>query len=387
VTIYQHCSASEADGHRTTIASAKCSEINIVTQFERLMRQPESTADKTARQLILDLQARLAALEKENAQLRLDNLAMQEREKSSRLLAENMADGVTILDKHRRVSYVSAAAVKQIGYAEQDELGRSEVDIAAWVHPDERDFVVKKINDAIQAKKPTLTYWYRVKHRSGHYIWREDVASYVYLGTGDYAGACVVSRDVTKRKQAEEQVHQLAYFDPLTRLPNRRMLHDRLRLTLAASKRSLRYGVVMMLDLDNFKPINDLHGHSAGDLLLVEVAQRLIASVRAVDTVSRFGGDEMVVVLGDLDADMDESRAKAQAIAEKIRLALAAPYLLMHTEDDGKSQATLELHCSASIGIVLFRDDELQLEVVLKHADMALYQAKDAGRNTIRFYQ
>jgi diguanylate cyclase (GGDEF)-like protein len=95
----------------------------------------------------------------------------------------------------------------------------------------------------------------------------------------------------------------------------------------------------------------------------------------------------MVVVLGDLDADMDESRAKAQAIAEKIRLALAAPYLLMHTEDDGKSQATLELHCSASIGIVLFRDDELQLEVVLKHADMALYQAKDAGRNTIRFYQ
>jgi diguanylate cyclase (GGDEF)-like protein len=141
----------------------------------------------------------------------------------------------------------------------------------------------------------------------------------------------------------------------------------------------------MVLDLDNFKPLNDQHGHVVGDLLLVEVARRLIACVREVDTVARFGGDEFVVVLGDLDEDQIESQKQALLIAEKIRLALAAPYRLSITKENSRP-ATVEHHCSASIGVVIFVNHEAPLEDIMKWADAAMYQAKEAGRNAIQFY-
>jgi diguanylate cyclase (GGDEF)-like protein len=182
----------------------------------------------------------------------------------------------------------------------------------------------------------------------------------------------------------EEQVRQLAFYDALTGLPNRRLLHDRLNQTLAASRRSGCYGALMFLDLDNFKPLNDTHGHGVGDLLLKTVASRLSECVRAMDTVARLGGDEFVVMLSELDADVTLSSERARSVAEKVRSTLAEPYELRVASDD--VGATVKHLCSASIGVVMFEGSGADLDSILKQADAAMYQAKNAGRNTIRFF-
>jgi diguanylate cyclase (GGDEF)-like protein len=194
----------------------------------------------------------------------------------------------------------------------------------------------------------------------------------------------VVSRDITERKQMEDEVRQMAFYDPLTRLPNRRLLGDRLGQCMAANKRSACYGALMFLDLDNFKPLNDGYGHAVGDSLLVEVARRLLGCVRQMDTVARFGGDEFIVMLRELNADQDESTAQARVIAEKIRLRLAEPYALSVTQE-GRPDATVEHRCTVSIGVTLFSDHEANTDDILKWADIAMYEAKAAGRNVIRF--
>ena len=198
-------------------------------------------------------------------------------------------------------------------------------------------------------------------------------------------GFVTIYIDITERKQMEDQVHQMAFYDTLTRLPNRRLLDDRLCQSMAASKRSACYGALMFLDLDNFKPLNDLHGHAVGDLLLIEAAERLRACVREVDTVARFGGDEFVVMIGELDADKNESMAQARLIAEKIRVTLSAPYLLT-IRHEGKAETTVEHHCTASIGVALFINHEASQDDILKWADSAMYEAKEAGRNLVRFH-
>jgi diguanylate cyclase (GGDEF)-like protein/PAS domain S-box-containing protein len=195
-----------------------------------------------------------------------------------------------------------------------------------------------------------------------------------------------ITEDITVRKQAEENVHRFAFYDTLTRLANRRMLADRLGLAMAASKRNGHYGVVLFLDLDNFKTINDRHGHDVGDLLLIEVAHRLTACVRKTDTVARLGGDEFVIILADLDVNKEQSVAQAIIVAEKIRLTLSEPYLLIHNSDDG-IEKTVEHHCTSSIGAVLFNDHENSQEDLLKWADRAMYQAKEGGRNRIKFFE
>lgn len=192
--------------------------------------------------------------------------------------------------------------------------------------------------------------------------------------------------DITERKRTEDQVRQLAFYDSLTELPNRRLLNDRLSQTMAASKRSGCYGALMFLDLDNFKSLNDTHGHAVGDLLLIEAADRLKRCVRQVDTVARFGGDEFVVMLNDLNADKTESASQAKIVAEKIRATLSGPYLLT-IRRDGKADATVEHHCTASIGVALFINHEASQDDIVKWADTAMYQAKEAGRNLIRFYE
>lgn len=185
-------------------------------------------------------------------------------------------------------------------------------------------------------------------------------------------------------RQMLEQVRNIAFHDPLTRLPNRRLLSDRLNQTMAASKRNACHGAMMFLDLDNFKPLNDAHGHEVGDLLLVEVAHRLKNCVREIDTVARFGGDEFVVVLSDLDADKAQSMALASVVAHKILLALSAPYVLDVTLDTTPA-ARVEHRCTTSIGVALFVNQEVSQYEIIKRADAAMYQAKEAGGNAARF--
>jgi diguanylate cyclase (GGDEF)-like protein/PAS domain S-box-containing protein len=201
------------------------------------------------------------------------------------------------------------------------------------------------------------------------------------LGTdGTLLGYRGVDRDVTAQRQMEEQVRQMAFIDSLTGLPNRRLLADRLNKALAASRRDGEIGALFFLDLDNFKPLNDRHGHDAGDLLLVEVARRLQACVREIDTVARLGGDEFVVIVGDLGTDNGAAAALATQVAEKILAALGEPYRI------DLAAASVEHRCTASIGATLFLGHAANRDEVLRQADAAMYAAKAAGRNAIQFY-
>jgi diguanylate cyclase (GGDEF)-like protein len=182
--------------------------------------------------------------------------------------------------------------------------------------------------------------------------------------------------DISKRKEAEAQIHQLAFYDPLTELPNRRLLIERLQQAFSVGARSGQHGAVLFIDLDNFKTINDTKGHDTGDLLLAEVAKRLNVCVRDGDTVARLGGDEFVVVLESLNSASDDAATQADLVAEKIREALSQPYQL----------GNYAYHTTPSIGVVLFLGHRQSLDDVMKHADTAMYQAKTAGRNAIRFY-
>lgn len=193
-------------------------------------------------------------------------------------------------------------------------------------------------------------------------------------------------RDVTERERAQAEIRLLAFHDALTMLPNRRLLNDRLEQTMAACKRSGQNGAMLFLDLDNFKPLNDSYGHGVGDMLLVEVARRITSCVRQIDTVARFGGDEFVAILGELDADLDAARFHAGRVAEKIRHALAQPYHFIVPQDDGPDTPVLH-RCTSSIGIAMFPEQIATADEVLKLADMAMYRAKDSGRNAMSFYE
>ena len=188
-----------------------------------------------------------------------------------------------------------------------------------------------------------------------------------------YVGTLV---DITQRKEAEAEIQHLAFYDPLTQLPNRRLLLDRLQQALVACARSRRPGAVLFIDLDDFKTLNDTVGHDVGDLLLQHVARRLLTCVRGRDTVARLGGDEFVVMLEELSDSLEEAASQAEIVGEKILSALAPPYLL----------AGHEHHSSGSIGVTLFSDRRETVEELLKRADLAMYRAKGAGRNTVRFF-
>ncbi len=182
--------------------------------------------------------------------------------------------------------------------------------------------------------------------------------------------------DISDRKAAEEEIKHLAFYDPLTKLPNRRLLRDRLQQALLGNSRSNMYGALLFIDLDNFKALNDTLGHDVGDLLLQDVAARLTSCVRECDTVARLGGDEFIVMLENLSEHTAEAARQAEGVGEKILFALNQPYFLT-----GK-----EHHSSPSIGISLFDDKKDTVDLILKQADIAMYQAKSMGRNTLRFF-
>ncbi len=193
-----------------------------------------------------------------------------------------------------------------------------------------------------------------------------------------------VFQDVTEHRRAEERIRQLAFHDTLTLLPNRRLLADRMRMALPAVRRHGGRAALMFLDLDHFKALNDKEGHNVGDQLLVEAAGRLMGSVRATDTVARFGGDEFVILLVDLDADAAQATAQAGVFAAKILATLDEPFVLTRQpagSDESEGGVRNEHTCSASIGVVVFGSEAVDPEQILQVADAAMYRAKAAGRN------
>jgi len=252
------------------------------------------------------------------------------------------------------------------------------------IHPDDRDKVNQAYTQSLENRQP-----YDIEHRllfaDGRIKWVHEHCASNFDESGKPLRSVGTVQDITAQKQAEEKISNLAFYDPLTQLPNRRLLNDRLGQMMATSKRSGHYGALMFLDLDNFKPLNDTYGHAVGDLLLIEAARRIAGCVREADTVARIGGDEFVVLLGELDADKAESTAQAGIVAEKIRSTLAEPYLLAVQQESG-AETTVEHHCTSSIGVVLFINHQGSPEDILKWADMAMYQAKERGRNRVHFY-
>ncbi|WP_243021865.1 putative bifunctional diguanylate cyclase/phosphodiesterase, partial [Simplicispira sedimenti] len=180
----------------------------------------------------------------------------------------------------------------------------------------------------------------------------------------------------TDRKRAAQEIERLAFYDALTSLPNRRLLLDRLQRLLLSGQRTHQHGALLFIDLDNFKDLNDTLGHDMGDQLLIQVATRLSASVRECDTVARFGGDEFVVLLEGLDQDAQAASRQAEAVARKLLMALNQPFEL----------AGQQHYSTPSIGLTLFGPERQSVDELLKRADLAMYEAKAAGRNTHRFF-
>jgi diguanylate cyclase (GGDEF)-like protein/PAS domain S-box-containing protein len=215
-----------------------------------------------------------------------------------------------------------------------------------------------------------------VRPCDGQTRWVAALGRFVYDADGTPAFLKGTIQDITERKLAEQQIRKLAFFDSLTALPNRLLLMDRLQHALASSVRRQQHGALILIDLDHFKNLNDTLGHKQGDLLLEQVARRLEASVRSSDTVARLGGDEFVVLLEDLGEDALQAANQAAVVAEKVRLQLSRYFELGYWAHN----------CTISIGVTLFGDHAEDVDSVLIRADLAMYKAKDAGRNTLRFF-
>ena len=292
----------------------------------------------------------------------------------------NSQEGIVITDADNLFVDVNPAFSRITGYTREEAIGKSP----------------KLLNSGRQDKAFYESMWQSLKQTKA---WRGEImnrrkSGEIYSELLSIAAICDdkgsvqryvgVFSDITYIKAHETELSRIAHYDALTGIPNRVLMADRLDQAMAASERNGHYGAVMFLDLDNFKPLNDIHGHEMGDLLLTEVARRITHCVRGMDTVARFGGDEFVVMLGELDEDRELSLAQAHVVAEKIRIALAQPYLLARKKE-GADDARVEHHCTASIGAVLFRGHAVSKEDILKRADMAMYQAKEGGRNSVRF--
>ncbi len=288
---------------------------------------------------------------------------------------EQSPASIVITDLNGKIEYVNPRFSSVTGYSFDEAVGRT----PRILKTDETPAAThRQMWDAVTAGQEWRGEFVNRKKDGSQYCELAIISPITDIN-GVVTHYLAVKEDITQRKQMEEQIRQLAFHDSLTNLPNRRLLMDRLAQAMAAGKRSQGFGALMFLDLDNFKPLNDQHGHAVGDMLLVKVAQRLKACVRAVDTVSRIGGDEFVVLLCDLTTDQATAAEQANRLAEKILLALSQPYLL----SAGKEARNIEHHCSASIGVVLFSQEHQNLEDLLKWADAAMYNSKAEGRNRI----
>lgn len=268
----------------------------------------------------------------------------------------------------------------------QELLGQREDELVnhpflPFIHPDDQAETQANHFRRLTGKNDGFAYAVRIQTRNHDWRWIE-ISGVLFEWHGRPATLNFLT-DITERRKADEQIRELAYHDTLTHLPNRRLLVDRLQMARAAYHRNGKHGALVFIDLDNFKPLNDLHGHAVGDLLLMEVAQRLLHHIRGADTAARFGGDEFVVLLTQLSDQAEMAHSQAAQFAEKLRSVLAQPYILV-TDAGGKPQ-TVEHHCTATIGVVIFNGTGASDNTLLDRADAAMYQAKQAGRNCVRF--
>ena len=270
-------------------------------------------------------------------------------------------------------SYWNKASEALYGYTADEAMGSNLFELI--IPPVMRDTVRSHVEHMFATGEAIPAGELQLQRKDGSLV--DVFSSHAYIRVpGQAPEMFCIDIDISGRKAAEEEARYLAFYDALTELPNRRLLVDRLQQVLASSSRTGMASAVLFVDLDNFKTLNDTRGHEVGDMLLTEVARRLKSHVRELDTVARLGGDEFVVVLQNLGTDPTEAAGQARMLGEMLRAHLAQPYDL----------AGHEHHCSASIGITLLHGQRTSVDEILKQADMAMYRAKDAGRNTLRFF-
>ncbi|MBC7610273.1 MAG: EAL domain-containing protein [Polaromonas sp.] len=268
-----------------------------------------------------------------------------------------------------RIVFVNDAFGRHTGFSREEVLGKPPLML---VGPLTESSVLHRISLALVQSHPVRAELIIYK-KNGEPLWMElEIVAVDYFGRG-LTHWVSVARDISERKAAEDEIEHLAFYDTLTQLPNRQLLMTRLEATLLKGARGRQIGALMFIDLDNFKVINDTQGHSKGDLLLQKVGARLSACVRKTDTVARLGGDEFVVMLEDLGDNPKQVVEKAKAIGEQILAALSEPFDL----------AEYQHYATCSIGITSFSRNLQSIGDLLKQADLAMYQAKAAGRNSV----
>ena len=296
------------------------------------------------------------------------------------LVFENTTDGVIITDRDQQIVAVNRGFEQITGYPKEEVLGKRPSLLRSNRHDSEFFNGMWRILNESHYWDGEI--WNRRKNSE---VYPEQLTiSAVFDASGDLNHYVGVFSDITYKKAAEDEIKHLAFYDMLTRLPNRRLMLDRLAQALTSSARHKRHCALMMIDLDNFKTLNDTQGHDIGDQLLVAVALRLETCVRKGDTVARLGGDEFVIILEDL-GDNEEAVLHAESVARKILAQLSKPYLLDITLN-GVKLSPHRHRCTSSIGITLFDEQPITVDEIMKRADTAMYQAKSAGRNTLRFY-
>ncbi len=285
------------------------------------------------------------------------------------LIAEADPEGI----KSPHIIFANKAFERLTGYAASEVIGH---DPGLLNGPNTQIEELRRVKALLKQGESVRTELINYK-KNGEEIWLEMDILPIANNAGVFTHWVAVERDITERKAAERRIQHLAFYDMLTNLPNRLLLLDRLEQALLNGLRLSRSGALLFLDLDNFKTLNDTHGHDFGDMLLEQVAQRLLGSVRITDTVARLGGDEFVVVVENLSEQVNEAAQEASLVADKILLALSQPFKL----------SGYEHYSSCSIGVAMFcNDQQVTVEELLKRADVAMYEAKAAGRNTFRFF-
>lgn len=276
-------------------------------------------------------------------------------------IAFETQEGLIVTDANGVVIQVNQAFVRLTGYSAEETVGRKPSMLGSGRQG--RDFYERMWATLKRDKFWQGEIWNRRKNGKVYAEWL--TISAVTSPDGIVTHYVGTYSEITQNPEASAEIHRLAYYDPLTQLPNRRLLLDRLSQALAASSRSGNYGALLFLDLDNFKTLNDTRGHDVGDLLLIEIAQRLNACIREGDTVARLGGDEFVVMLEDLKDDAVEAAVQAGLVGEKVRDAIASAFILKG----------VEFTCTTSIGVSLFYGHSKPVDELLKHADLAMWKS------------
>jgi diguanylate cyclase (GGDEF)-like protein/PAS domain S-box-containing protein len=312
----------------------------------------------------------IAMVEDINA-LKASQEALRISETHYRTIFHTSLDGIAISQmSDGRYIDVNKALLDLLGYEREEMIGRTSVELGCWVGTKDR----LNMLEALRQKSCVRDLKVRYRRKNGELFWIQISSTLLEIE----GVACLLSlvRNISDAKAAEDEIRSLAFYDPLTHLPNRRLLMDRLRQVLAGSNRKDPKHALLLVGLDHFKTLNDSLGHDTGDLLLQEVSRRILLCVRDADTVARLGGDEFAILLDDLGSVPEEAAARAEFLGRKILAAVSKPHLL----------AGREWHTTCSIGINVFGDQVDVVNEVLPQADIAMDQAKAAGRNTIRFF-